>query len=74
MKNEPKEYTVKVVVESAVGALFFGASKLPIEKMEAQMNELGQQGWSVAFIVIEKKRLFLFWEREAAIITYSRLQ
>lgn len=67
-----REYKIKVAVEGVIGSLLFGASKLPIEKMEAQMNELGQQGWEVTFIVIEKKRLFLFWEREAAVITYSR--
>ncbi len=70
MERKLKEYTVKVVVESAIGTLF-GANKLPIEMMEAQMNELGQQGWEVAFIAIEKRRLLL-WKREAAVITYSR--
>ncbi len=67
-----REYKVEVVVEGVIGSLLFGASKLPVEKMEEQMNELGQQGWEVTFIVIEKKRLLLFWEREAAVITYSR--
>lgn len=72
MAREYREYKVEVVVEGVLGSLLFGASKLPVEKMEEQMNELGRQGWEVTFMVIEKKRLFLFWEREAAVITYSR--
>ncbi len=67
-----REYKVEVVTEGVLGSLFFGSSKLPIEKMEARMNELGRPGWDVTFMVIEKKRLLLFWEREAAVITFSR--
>ncbi len=67
-----REYKVEVVVEGVLGSLVFGASKLPVKKMEERMNELGRQGWDVTFMVIEKKRLLLFWEREAAVITYSR--
>ena len=68
-----REYKVEVITEGVLGSLFFGASKLPIDKMEDRMNELGRQGWEVTFMVIEKKRLFLFWEREAAVITFSRV-
>ncbi len=67
-----REYRVEIVVEGVLGSLLFGASKLPIEKMEERMNVLGRQGWEVTFMVIEKKRLLLFWEREAVVITYSR--
>lgn len=67
-----REYKVEVVQEGALGTLFFGASKLPVEKMEERMNELGRERWEVTFIIIEKKRMLLFWEREAAIITFSR--
>jgi len=67
-----REYKVEVIQEGALGTLFFGASKLPVERMEERMNELGRDRWEVIFIVIEKKRLLLFWEREAAVITFSR--
>ena len=67
-----KQFKVEVVTEGLLGSLFFGASKLPIEKMEEVMNNYGRQGWDVTFMLIEKKRLLLFWEREAAIITFAR--
>lgn len=67
-----KEFKVEVVVEGLLGTLFLGASKLPIEKMEEVMNRYGAEGWDVAFMLIEKKRILLFWEREAAVITFSR--
>ena len=67
-----KQFKIEVVTEGILGSLFLGASKLPIEKMEEVMNQYGRQGWEVTFMLIEKKRLLLFWEREAAIITFSR--
>ena len=67
-----KQFKVEVVTEGLLGSLFLGASKLPIEKMEEVMNQYGRQGWDVTFMLIEKKRLLLFWEREAAIITFAR--
>ena len=67
-----KQFKIEVVTEGLLGSLFLGASKLPIEKMEEVMNHYGRQGWDVTFMLIEKKRLLLFWEREAAIITFGR--
>ena len=34
--------------------------------------QLLNDGWDVTFQVIEKRRLLLFWSREAAVITFSR--
>ncbi len=67
-----REFRVEVIVEGALGTLLLGASKLPIEKMEAVLNRYGSAGWDLAFMLIEKKRFFLFWRREAAIITFVR--
>ena len=67
-----KQFKIEVITEGILGSLFLGASKLPIEKMEEVMNQYGRQGWDVTFMLIEKKRLLLFWEREAAIITFGR--
>ena len=69
MRREQKVVTVK---EGALSTLLFGASKLPLKKMEEVMNDHGSQGWDVSFQVIEKHRLFLFWTREAIIITFVR--
>ncbi len=67
-----KEFRIEVVSEGALGTLFLGASKLPVKKMQDVMNRYGADGWDVSFMLIEKKRMLLFWEREAAVITFSR--
>ena len=67
-----KQYKVEVVKEGALGTLFLGASKMPIRKMEEVMNQYGADGWNMDFMVIEKHRMLLFWQREAAIITFSK--
>jgi len=67
-----KEFRIEVVKEGAIGTLILGASKLPISRMEEVMNKYGAEGWSMDFMVMEQHRMFLFWKREAAIITFSR--
>ena len=67
-----KQYKVEVVKEGVLGTLFLGSSKLPIKKIEEVMNEYGKDGWDVSFQVIEKSRMWLFWEREALIIILRR--
>jgi hypothetical protein len=67
-----KEFKIEVVKEGAIGNLILGASKLPISRMEEVMNKYGAEGWSMDFMVMEQHRMFLFWKREAAIITFSR--
>ncbi|MFS1429066.1 DUF4177 domain-containing protein, partial [Vibrio splendidus] len=49
-----------------------GASGLPIQKMEAELNKYAQKGWSVVFQIVEQKRFLLFFKREAVIITLER--
>ena len=65
-------YKVEVVSEGAIGTVLLGASKLPVKKMEQVMNQYGYQGWTVSFMLIEKKRFLLFWQREAAVITFEK--
>ena len=67
-----KKYKVEVVKEGVLGTLFLGSSKLPIKKIEEVMNEYGKDGWDVSFQVIEKSRMWLFWEREALIVTFVK--
>ena len=67
-----REFKVEVVCEGALGTVLFGASKLPVKKMEAVMNRYGAEGWDVAFQMIEQHRMALFWEREAVVVTFSR--
>ena len=67
-----KQFKIEIIKEGAVGTLFLGSSKLPVKKMEEVLNKYGADGWSMDFMLIEKHRLLLFWEREAAIITFSK--
>jgi len=72
MARAQKEFKVETVSEGGLGTLLFGSSSLPTEALEEVMNTYGAMGYDVAFIVIEKKRFLLFWQRETAIITFSR--
>ena len=67
-----KLYKVEVIKEGVLGTLFLGSSKLPVKKIEEVMNEYGKDGWDVSFQVIEKSRMWLFWEREALIVTFVK--
>jgi hypothetical protein len=52
--------------------ILLGSSGLPIKKIEAELNRSAADGWQMVFIVIEQKRFWLFWSREAAIITLGK--
>ena len=67
-----KEYKVVHIMEGGCGTIFLGASGLPVQKMESELNKYAQDGWQVVFQVIEQKRFLLFWKREAVIITLGR--
>lgn len=67
-----KEYRVESVSEGALGTILAGSSKLPVKRMENVMNEYGAEGWNMEFMVIESKRYLLFWQRESAVLTFSR--
>jgi hypothetical protein len=66
------EYKVLYVTEGGCGTLLLGSSGLPLKKLEATLNQEAADGWQLAFQVIEQKRFWLFWSREAIIITLGR--
>ncbi|MFB9137638.1 DUF4177 domain-containing protein [Vibrio sp. AK197] len=70
--SQYKEYKVVHIVEGGCGTLLLGASGLPLQRMEAELNGYAQDGWQVVFQVVEKKRYLLFWQREAVIVTLGR--
>lgn len=70
--NRYKEYKVVHIAEGGCGTLLLGASGLPLKKVEAELNELAADGWQVVFQVLEMKRFWLFWQREAVIVTLGR--
>ncbi|HAT50578.1 MAG: DUF4177 domain-containing protein [Nitrospirae bacterium] len=67
-----REYKVVHIVEGGCGTIFLGASGLPLQKLEVELNSFAAEGWQVVFQVIEKKRFLLFWNREAIIVTLGR--
>lgn len=66
------QYKIEIIQEGVFGTLLLGASTLPTDRMEAIMNKYGKEGWKMDFMVVEQRRLFLMWTREAAVITFSR--
>ena len=66
------EYKVIYVVEGGCGTIILGSSGIPVKKMETELNKLSSSGWKVVFQVIEQKMFFLFWKREAVVITLGR--
>lgn len=66
------EYKIEYIVEGGCGTILLGSSGLPLKKMEASLNKAAADGWEVVFQVIESKRFWLFWTREAVIVTYGR--
>jgi predicted Zn finger-like uncharacterized protein len=71
-KEGPRRYKVLVVKEGFWGSLFFGASKLPIRRMEQVLNTYSDQGFNLDFMLIETYRHLIFWTREAAVMTLSK--
>ncbi len=67
-----KQYKIEIVEEGIIGSMLLGASGLPTTRMEQLMNHYAHNGWEMHFMVVEKRRLFLFWSRESVIITFVR--
>ncbi len=67
-----REYKVIHVAEGGCGTIFLGASGLPLKRIEVELNKHAAEGWQLVFMVIEMKRFWLFWSREAAIVTLGR--
>ena len=72
MTQRYSEYKVIHIAEGGCGTILLGASGLPLKKIEAVLNEHAAEGWQVVFQVLENKRFWLFWSREAAIVTLGR--
>ena len=68
-----KEYKVIRVSESGCATLLLAASLLPTDILQKRLNEEARQGWQVVFMVVEKARFLLFWERESLVVTLGRV-
>lgn len=67
-----KEYKVVYIAEGGCGTILLGSSGLPMKKIETELNRLAAEGWQVVFQLIEQKRMWLFWKREAMVVTLGR--
>lgn len=67
-----KQYRVEMVSEGALGSILLGSSKLSKKRLEQTLNACAQEGWVMDFMAIEQRRLYLFWQREVAILTFSK--
>lgn len=67
-----KEYKVIVTTEGGCGTIILGSSGLPLKKLETELNKHAAEGWQVVFQILEKKRFWIFWSREAVITTLGR--
>ena len=67
-----REYKVIHIAEGGCGTILRGSSGLPLKKIEVELNKQAAEGWQLAFMVLEQKRFWLFWQREAAIVTLGR--
>ncbi len=67
-----KEYKMVEIAEGGCSTILLGSSKLPIQKIEQELNRYSKEGWQVVFQVIESKRFLLFWSRESLIVTLGR--
>ena len=67
-----KEYKVEVIEEGACGTIFLGSARMPVKRLEAKLNEAAAEGWQVVFQVVEQRRFWLFWSKEAVVVTLGR--
>jgi hypothetical protein len=65
-------YKVVEVSESGISVIFLGASSVPLQKVEMELNRMESQGWKLAFQVLEKKRFLLFWSVDRILMTFHR--
>lgn len=72
MDERYKEYKVVHITEGGCGTILLGSSGLPMKKVEAELNAYAAEGWQLVFQVLEQKRFWLFWDREAMIVTLAR--
>jgi hypothetical protein len=66
------EYKIETVTEGMIGTLLLGASSISRGGLEQLLNEHGAEGWELVMQVVERRRMLLFWTREAVILTFKR--
>lgn len=66
------EYKVVVYRENLLGSLFLGDSKVDPIRFSEFLSANGEQGWEVATMEREQRRMLLFFSREAFLVVLKR--
>ncbi len=66
------EYKVAIYRESMLGSLFLAGSKVDPERFTEFLNRNGAEGWEVATMEREIRRMLLFFSREAFVVILKR--
>lgn len=67
-----KECCVAIYKEGFIGSFLFGQSKANSNKMGRFLTGYTTEGWEVKTMSIEKRRMLLFWSREAYVFILER--
>lgn len=67
-----KQYKVVIYQESALSSMLLNAAKVDPVRFTEFLNRNAQQGWRVVTMEKDRRRLFLFWEREAYVVILEK--
>jgi hypothetical protein len=67
-----KEYKAHIFREGLLSSLFFGQSKINADQLTNELNLLAREGWRVVSMERERRRMLLFFSREAFLIILER--
>ena len=67
-----KEYKAIIYQEGMLGSLLLGGSKVNPVKLSEFLNKNAKEGWRVVTMEKDKRRMLLFFMREAYVIVLER--
>lgn len=71
-RNPMKEYKVVIYQENQLSSLVFGAAKVNPVKFSAFLNSQTSEGWRVVTMEKDRRRMLLFFVREAYLVILER--
>ena len=66
------EYKAVIYQEGMLGSLFLGQSKVNPVKFSEFLNSNAQEGWEVATMEKDIRRMLLLWKREGYVVIMKR--
>ncbi|MGQ0527805.1 MAG: DUF4177 domain-containing protein [Alphaproteobacteria bacterium] len=70
--TQTHEYKVVLYRENMLGSLFLGSSKVDPVRFSEFLNRNAADGWVVKTMEKEKRRMLLFFNREAFLVVLER--